>query len=270
MIERDVVDLPDLLRKVLEVTSAAPDDEWWFRGHGRSSWTLAPSLYRRIVDVGQALETEGRVLREFDNRSRMVVPMTGPRDAWELLFLMQHHLVPTRLLDWSRNLLIAAFFAVTDDKAWTDAADLPCVFVFSPKEWNSRVVGPAGMTAAGPSGVIGDLGEGIITSYAPRTPRAPVGPPQRHALAISGPEFAARMVAQRGVFTVFGTLGPDASQSLEEQERVLTPASSTLCKLRLLGAAEDWTRSLRLVGVARFTAFPDLDGLARELREQYF
>lgn len=270
MLERNVSDLPDLIRQVLDVSSAAPNDEWWFRGHGRSSWALVPSLYRHISDVGQALETEGRVLREFDNRSRMVVPTTGPRDAWELLFLMQHHFVPTRLLDWSRNLLIAAFFAVTDDEAWRDAADSPCVFVFNPKDWNSRVVGPAGMTAAGPSGVIGDLGEGIITSYGPRAPRTPVGPPQRHALAISGPEFAARMVAQRGVFTVFGTLGPDASQSLEQQEGVLNPASSTLCKLRLLGAANNWKRSLQLVGVGRFAAFPDLDGLARELREQYF
>src|SRR5207244_874687 len=100
-----------------------------------------------------------RILREFDNRSRTLVQRGGPRDGWELLFLMQHHLVPTRLLDWSRNLLIGAFFAVTDDAAWLDGADPPCVFVFSPKQWNEKVVGPAGMTVAGPSGVIGELRE---------------------------------------------------------------------------------------------------------------
>jgi hypothetical protein len=33
---------------------------------------------------------------------------------------MQHHRVPTRPLDWSRNLLIGAFFAVFDEGAWDD------------------------------------------------------------------------------------------------------------------------------------------------------
>lgn len=108
-----------------------------------------------------------------------------------------------------------------------------------------------------------------MSSYEPRVSGSPVGPLQQHAVAIAGPEFAARIVAQRGAFTVFGA-APEAAASLEEQAVVLSPDASALSKLRLVGDRVEWRRALRLVGVGEFTAFPDLDGLARELRDRYF
>lgn len=39
----------------------------------------------------------------------------APADEWEWLAMAQHHGVPTALLDWSRNPLVASFFAVEND-----------------------------------------------------------------------------------------------------------------------------------------------------------
>lgn len=263
---RNATTLSALIEGVLEITAGAQEREWWFRGHGRSSFALLPSLYRSIDDVGDALAMEGRLLREFDNRSRTVPGAGGTRDAWETLFLMQHHRVPTRLLDWSRNLLIAAYFAVHDEGAWNDDADPPCVYVFNSYSWNTSVLGTAGV--AGSLGPMTELNEGSMASYAPRATGAPIGPPQENAVAISGPEFAPRIVAQRGVFTVFGTKPPEANKSLEEQDELM-PGDSSLCRFTLEGSESDWKQALQIVGIGAFTAFPDLDGLATELKDTH-
>jgi hypothetical protein len=259
----EVSSLPELVAKSLELTASDAEHEWWFRGHGRASFKLVPSLYRQISDVSAALDMEGRLLREFDNRSRTIAEAGGTRDAWEILFLMQHHGVPTRMLDWSRNLLIAAYFAVSDSAAWTDVDDPPCVFVFNPHQWNKKVLGTAGV--AGSMGPVTDLAGGSMTGYQPRYSGTPVGVLQEDAVAIAGPEFASRIVAQRGAFTVFGTKAPAAGKPLDEQDDALE-GGSTLAQLTLSGDGPDWKRALSLVGIGAFAAFPDLDGLATELR----
>lgn len=141
--------------------------------------------------------------------------------------------------------------------------------MFKPRDWNAKTVGEGGVAAAGPSGVISELTEGIAAGYGPSGPMSR-GTVQQYALAIAGPEFATRIAAQRGVFTVFGTRGPEGSQTLEEQEPLLQTGTQTLCKVRLAGARRAWENALRLVGIGEFAAFPDLDGLARELDAQYF
>jgi FRG domain len=262
--------LQELVRLALDVAGpGAGDVELWFRGQGRSSWSLRPSLYRRQPDVAHALRVEEMLFLDFNNRSRMVAERANARGDWELSFLMQHHRLPTRLLDWSRNLLIGAYFAVSDREAWEEPDDPPCVFIFKPRDWNAKTVGEGGVAAAGPSGVISELTEGIAAGYGPSGPMSR-GSAQQYALAIAGPEFATRIAAQRGVFTVFGTRAPEGSQSLEEQEPLLQPGAQTLRKVRLSGDRRAWEDALRLVGIGEFAAFPDLDGLARELDAQYF
>lgn len=272
VIEEEVATLPQLVERVLDVTAGNPEREWWFRGQGRSSWPTAPSLFRHVDDVNDAVQLEARVHLEFDNRSRMLAERAGARSEWELLFLMQHHRMPTRLLDWSRNLLIGTFFAVEDHVSWAQAEDPPSLFMLDPREWNTRLLGAAGMaTIAGPSGVISDLTSTTAAAYAPRVPGSMARGDQPHAVAITGPEFARRIAAQRGAFIVFGTKHPEAANSLEDQDAALDGAGeNALWRFKLNGERDEWRRALRVVGIGQFTAFPDLDGLATELRTSHF
>ena len=84
------------------------DSRWVFRGLGDASFDLIPSAGRgdySLLKERAVLETFERRAAEFLNLYQM--------SEWDRLALAQHHGLPTRLLDWTTNPLVAAYFAVT-------------------------------------------------------------------------------------------------------------------------------------------------------------
>jgi len=82
----------------------------FFRGHGETEFTLAPGLLRSCGMNWYTDFDEQNLYYEFKSRAASLLP--HPVDSWDVLFRMQHHGVPTRLLDWSESFAAALFFAL--------------------------------------------------------------------------------------------------------------------------------------------------------------
>jgi FRG domain len=82
----------------------------WFRGHSSCDHVLVPAALRDSIGrTGRYLD-EVSLVRHFKAINCDALP-SGTSD-FNVLVTMQHYLAPTRLLDWTENLLVALYFAV--------------------------------------------------------------------------------------------------------------------------------------------------------------
>lgn len=238
----------------------------WFRGHEKSDWQLVPSILR-----------SGNQQHEFQltKRFRLLAPgfgvdiPTDRLDQW--LFFMQHNLAPTRLLDWSESLNTAVFFACLD---WIKKRDIKhcsdgSVFALNPIFLNKHVLG------------IYDFPVTWVQNEVLQTIKFAFGTQDEHVLGCNGKPISylqppvaifpstvhGRMRAQKACFTLHGSDHRDMREIFQEKgwaaaEMLLEYAIPRDKKPQL---ADD----LALAGITYSTIFPDLEGLASDLKFQF-
>jgi hypothetical protein len=230
----------------------------WFRGEPDVETRLLPKLYRPRSDG--TLHNENKLLQMFRMKAPLFTstftPVRGNIEEW--LFLAQHVGLPTRLLDWTENAILAMYFALKEKR--------PVVWMLNPMELDRYVFN----TLTGQN--VEDFDEFPLTWVRPDPPRFNIGHENIRGaweynrgielpVAVHPTYIHPRMSAQRSVFTVHGT----KKQPLDE----LIPPY-LLAKFEIQPRARQRiSRDLAILGIQEATVFPDLDGLARELASLY-
>lgn len=85
---------------------------YWFRGTSDEAHELIPSSFRSPPNTSEeTLPGEDFFIKEFLVR----YPENKNQDILSILAMMQHYNFRTRLLDWSGNIMVAAYFSYLDD-----------------------------------------------------------------------------------------------------------------------------------------------------------
>jgi hypothetical protein len=218
----------------------------WFRGHSDTSWTLTPSVYRPLY---QKL-SEDSCRRDFKLRAYPYLsgPAREPTNDWEWYFIMQHHGLPTRLLDWTESPLVALYFALRDMKP----DQRPAVWVLNPLHLNKVV--------AGLDHSIKIPSDESVQSYLPPTFEGTSIP--ENPVAIQPPHNSKRLTAQKGTFTLHGK----SKRALYEYDEM----KDHLIKIELrLDKLSQMKKDLASTGITETSVFPELPALCRELLEYW-
>lgn len=243
----------------------------WYRGIGNTEHTLTPSLFRH--KTAKTKNEFGKLEAELNETFRMrSFPYTDSYkwrdDEWDQLFFMQHYRVPTRLLDWSGSPLVSLHFALTSarqDGAGNIESDA-AVWVLNPGAWNAAVYKGTSF-----SGDILSPKDSHLNRYTPKEvyESSTNIPP----VAIRGIHNSPRIVAQQGFFTIFGPEKMSIEECFEQKNSETGDHKFPLdCLIRFnipkASIAQMKTEMFSL-GVSESTIYPDLEGLAAELKRVY-
>lgn len=216
-----------------------------FRGQANRDWELLPSLARRLwLFDTQYGSTEKHIYLKFRTHGDHLIPkQLGP---WDDLFLMQHHGIPTRLLDWTENFAVALYFAMPlYSDASVGAPEYGSVYILNPNRLNEVFFQRRCIQVLNhdfPDGYYHHFlaDDGIYRESFPRV------------LAVGGSSQFARMRVQGSAYTLHNdpfepleALCPDAVTRVDIPAKVMSEVNFFLS----------------LAGINKFTIFQDLDSL---------
>jgi hypothetical protein len=229
----------------LDTAPATP----WYLGQPDLKSELAPALYR----PGIKPELEREMLREYRQLSAEFAPANGLTD-WQLLVSAHLAGVPSRILEWSGNPLVALFFAAESMSTETGR-----VWVLNPWAMNEQTANMA---------YVPPVESDYFKKYAIK-----LGPADQPALpeALQPVAFRPeRAVRAYNIQNIYWTVHGKDAAPLDKLSFFMKRADVFLTAIPVEGAAKkEIMKELHDIGVTRANLVPGVASLARTLAYRY-
>ena len=261
---KNLTDLLDQIRKDTADWTKIGFAKPWFRGQSDKSKPPLPSIFRDSNDTHEFhLSTNFRLVAPGFGDT----PETRRIDQW--LFLMQHVGLPTRLLDWTESPLAAAFFA-TEKAATREIENDAAVWAIDPIELNKLSGINDFPNTWTPSSVLQTVkiawGTKDEPTFLPSGEKV-LYKPCDFPIAIYPSSIHPRISRQKSCFTLHGTDKRDFETILNKQK--ITLESGFIKYVLSANIIVDIWLELNRLGMTYSTIYPDLDGLAKELKVKF-
>lgn len=237
------IEEPESFQELIDVILRSPKKsiknvKYW-RGQSNINWRIDSSGYRRLLNTKMYSDNIDYYLRNYETKLLDQATHKGYRYYngrelydFELLGRLQHHGAATRLVDFSRNALIALWFCVNENKSTTG-------LLLGISTYNTPLVGHENeLRREDYNSVIDECEkDGIIYNWEP-------------------PNISARMAAQHSQF-LFSKVSNNISGSLilsDDKSATVFIAISPKMKQKFKIILEE-TFDIRTL-----TMFPDIDG----------
>ncbi len=232
-----------------------------YRGQENAAWELTTSLERACQrndgDLAKANERERRLIllfkRHYHEYTHKQVEFD---DDLRWLGLMQHHGAPTRLLDWSYSIVVAAYFAI--ERAVDDAAlwciDNDWLQQSASKHLKQHGVGHSSLNVV--------KGRASREQAKQRFTQIYMSNKYRVVRAMSPYFRDSRLTAQQGTFLSVGDVSVTFMENLTGMNRGLDGIIKYVIPKSLF---RELLYQLWATNISNATLFPGLDGYARML-----
>lgn len=260
-----------------EFSNDIVEPKFLFRGHGNhNKYELEPKIFRtkktQYGSITQYSQLEYNILADFISEAKAYEKNILDNDIQAWLEIAQHYKVPTRLLDFTENPLVALYFAC---RSKTDT--VAAVWILNEKLYEKRIWNvPFLKLTVDSQTIVNAIIEREILLF---------GKPQRNNLIeykypwIYKPRYRdERMKFQSSMFMIWGSmegaltnmLAENDYMNFEDKEVVTPDTTGFLCALEINPEKKtEILKQLNMLGINEKFIYPGLDGIGKTIAKKY-
>jgi hypothetical protein len=232
----------------------------WFRGHSSVKYKLNSGLYRINKDKKIVENIENDLYNTFVNLGDSYCNKFNKYYEWNILFMMQHYGLYTRLLDWTSSFVTALYFANYNRSPLEDAD----IWVIDPLKLNRNSHNLYEKEVDDAYDSIGVLTLETLphrikdyTNYFNTSLSV-------HSFALMPRRSNERLIFQNGYFTVQGNFNVPLDEEYKTYQDILY-------KIHLPSSTyEESVEFLKLNGLNYYSMFGGVDGLCNYIKNELY